>query len=161
MQTIKTRFGRLREFSKSLFAGRNKIVDSSKELLHHLVNQSGDQSDLEIYRELAEISRTSESNSEIADFIVVQLEDFKYETGVIKKTERLLSVAIYLLKNGSVGFSMDMKNNVEMIKGLQVLDSKHFEGSLKKKAKQLDYQIEVIKHRAKYIEKLVKDERML
>ena len=79
------------------------------------------------------------------------MENFKYEVSVIRRTEKLLSVTVYLLKNGGYTFSLDLKNNLAVFKELQNIDSKHFEGKFNKKAKQLDYRLEVIKHRAKYI----------
>lgn len=92
-----------------------------------------------------------QSNTEIANFIVLRLERFKYESGVMRQTQRLLSVTIYLLKNGSKGLALDIANNLSLLQELQKLDSKHFEAQFHKKAKLLDYQIEVIKHRAKFI----------
>lgn len=66
-----------------------------------------------------------------------------------------------MLKNGGYTFALDLKNNLSVLKELQGIDSKHFEGKFNKKAKQLDYRLEVIKHRARYIEKLVNDEKVL
>ena len=73
----------------------------------------------------------------------------------MKTTSHLLSVVLYLLKNGGVSFIFDMKNNLAVLKGLQNIDSKHFEGHFNKKAKEFDYQLSVIKHRAQYIQVLL------
>ena len=70
-------------------------------------------------------------------------------------------MTVHLLKHGGLSFAFDMKNNMRLLKELQNIDVKHFEGKFNKKAKQLDYKLVVIKHRAQYIEKLVTDERML
>ena len=63
----------------------------------------------------------------------------------------MLSICIHLIKNGGYGFSFDLKNNLNIIKELQNINSKYFAAGIDKKAKVLDYQLEVIKHRAKYI----------
>ena len=79
----------------------------------------------------------------------------------MRTTEHLLSVALYLLKNGGVSFIFDMKNNLPALKELQSIDSKHFEGKFNKRAKELDYQLSVIKHRSQYIQHLLTNEQEL
>lgn len=69
----------------------------------------------------------------------------------MRTTDHLLSVVLYLLKNGGISFAFDMRNNLAALKELENIDSKHFEGKFNKKAKELDYQLSVIKHRAQYI----------
>lgn len=53
----------------------------------------------------------------------------------MKTTEHLLSVVLYLIKNGGISFIFDMRNNLPVLKELQDIDSKYFEGKLNKKGK--------------------------
>jgi hypothetical protein len=156
MQFLRTKIGQLRDYSKTVL-GRNRIANSPGDLLEHLLSQPGDSLDAQIHRELGELSRTSERNADISNFIVIKLDDFKYEAASIRKSQKLLRAAIYLLKNGSPSFALDLTNNLETFRNLQALNSKHFDARFTKKAKELDYEIEVIKHRANYIELLLKD----
>lgn len=62
-----------------------------------------------------------------------------------------MAVTIYLLKNGNSQLVIDLKNNIDLIHNMQNLDSKHFQSITHKNAKLLDYQIESIKQRAKFV----------
>ena len=69
MQFIKSKLG---QFKKTIFP-TNKIVNSPKELLELIIASQSDAPEIEIYKELAEISRTSERNAEITDFVVIKM----------------------------------------------------------------------------------------
>ena len=57
MHFIKNKLGQLK---KTIFSvNNNKIVNSPKELLEHLLSSSNDSPDIDIYKELSELSRTS------------------------------------------------------------------------------------------------------
>lgn len=48
MQFLKSKFGQLRNYSKSIF-GKNKIVNSPKELLEHLMRDRSEDDYIEVY----------------------------------------------------------------------------------------------------------------
>lgn len=161
MQFLRTKLSQVKDYSKNILGKHNKIANSPKDMLEHLLKQQSEKQEYQIYLELGKISRGLESNTEIADFIVVKLEKFKYEPGVIKQTIKLLTVAIYLLKNGGRGFEIDLKNNLDLLEKMERVDSSCFEGKFNKKCKQLNYQLETIKQKAKYIHLLLTEEETL
>ena len=115
MQFLRVKFSQLKDYSKSVLGKHNKISNSPKDLLEHLLKVESEKDHKEIYQELAEVSRGLQNNTEIADFIVTRLDTFKYEAGSIKQTEKLLTAAIFLLKNGGSGFAIDLKNNIDLL----------------------------------------------
>ena len=48
----------------------------------------------------------------------MKIENFKYETMVMKRTQKMLNVTIYLLKHGNKTLAFDIKNNLAFFQEL-------------------------------------------
>ena len=63
MQFIKTKVGKAKAFTKTLFTRDNKVSNSPKELLEHITSHPSRDITLDLYEELADLSRGTERNS--------------------------------------------------------------------------------------------------
>jgi len=70
--------GKVKNYTKTLFTRDNKVYNSPKELLEHITSHPSEDLTPDLLNELADLSRSTERNSELADFIVIKLEKFSY-----------------------------------------------------------------------------------
>lgn len=67
----------------------------------------------------------------------------------------------YLVKNGNKQFAEDLTKSKEEIQKLLLINTHYYENAFRVDIKELCYCLEMIRHRARYLEKLLSDKNYL
>jgi len=93
--------------------------------------------------------------------LIDKLEEFAYTPKAIQQTLKLLNLIVYLIKTGSEEFATDFKKNEDLLVSLEKVDTHRYENCIGvKDAKTLTYRLELIRHRATYIRKLINNSEL-
>jgi len=64
---------------------------------------------------------------------------------------RVLNIFSYLSKSGNIEFIDDVKKNIDLFQALQKVDTHYFQNTHPKNIKQLEYNLEAVRHIAKHL----------
>jgi hypothetical protein len=159
MQFLKKKIGKIYDYSRSVLASGQGTA--GRRLLHGILSNSEEGVSADQLAELTYISLDAQEYTELFNYLVAKLGEFDYERRAMRRTLKLLTVASHLLKTGRDDFQTDLLQNLDLLKRLQKVDGHYFEAAHPSNTKQLEYQLELIKHRAKYIHLLVTDNELL
>lgn len=159
MQFLKKKIGKIYDYSRSVLASGQGTA--GRRLLHDMLTSSEEGVTADQLTELAYISLDAQEYTELFNYLVAKLGEFAYERRAIRRTLKLLTAATHLLKAGRDDFQNDLLQNLDLLKRLQKVDGHYFEAAHPANTKQLEYQLELIKHRAKYIHLLLTDNQLL
>lgn len=97
----------------------------------------------------------------MCDALLEEFEKFNYEAKILKRMERSINLALFLVKHGSSQFAIDFERNIDLFRKLAAINTRHFENKLSMDIKKLNHSLEVIRHRAIYVTQLINDKELL
>ncbi len=65
------------------------------------------------------------------------------------------------MKSGNAEFVNDFRKNEDVLISIEKINTHHYENTYKENAKQLTYNLEIIRHRAIYLRRLINNSQIL